>query len=69
MATRIRRVSARFLRPEDIEAIQRVDQAVQKGAVQVVHDAYAERIRALHKRARAIDTEVVAQSRRVNAAA
>ncbi|TCF96621.1 hypothetical protein BZM26_36580 [Paraburkholderia strydomiana] len=56
----IRGMSARFVRPDDQQAIERVEKAA-KTVTTVSHrpDTYAARIRALHERARAIDAAAV----------
>ncbi len=57
MATKIRRMSVRFLRQEDIAAIERVNEAASTRTTQVdAGTPYARRMLALNRRAKAIAT-------------
>lgn len=58
MANKPRPMSVRFLRQEDIDAIQRVERAAQNGAVTDVSNPELNRFMTLRSKARAIDISV-----------
>jgi hypothetical protein len=58
MANKPRPMNARFLRPEDIEAIRRVEAATKNGAVTEVNSPQLNRFLTLRNKVRAIDTSV-----------